>query len=86
MLPSQWGDVASNVLRDRKGADCLFEIAGIPQDDGGYEQIEAGGAIGLVLEPPVAQLAELVEEERPSERVAGLTLVEPGLGATAQVE
>ena len=36
--------------------------------------------------PPVAQLAELVEEERASERVAGFSLVETSLGAPAQVE
>src|SRR3546814_18430626 len=64
----------------------MLEIAGVPQDDGGDEQIEAGGAIGLVFEPPVAQLAELVEEECAGERVAGLALVESGLGAAAQVE
>jgi ketopantoate hydroxymethyltransferase len=28
------------------------------------KQVEAGGAIGLVLELPIAQFAELVEEER----------------------
>src|SRR3546814_2272579 len=74
------------VLWDRRRAGRLFEIAGVPQDDGGDEQIEAGGAIGLVFEPPVAQLAELVEEECAGERVAGLALVESGLGAAAQVE
>ena len=75
MLPSQRGDMARNVFGDRQRPDRLFEITSVPQDDGGHEEIEAGGAIGLVLEPPVAQLAELVEEERASERVAGFSLV-----------
>jgi hypothetical protein len=35
----------------------------VPQDDGGDAQVEAGCAIGLVREPPITQLAELVEEE-----------------------
>src|SRR3546814_5983244 len=60
-------------------------IAGVPQDDGGDEQVEAGGAIGLVLEPPITQFAELVEEERACERVAGLALVEARLGTPAQI-
>ena len=75
--------MASNVFRDRQRPDCLFEIAGVPQDDGGHKEIEAGGAIGLVLEPPVAQLAKLVEEERTGERVARLALVKASLGAPA---
>src|SRR3546814_2092953 len=49
------------------------------------EQVEAGGAIGLVLEPPITQFAELVEEERACERVAGLALVEARLGTPAQI-
>src|SRR3546814_7850543 len=48
--------------------------------------IEAGGAIGLVFDPWVAQLADVVEERCAGERVAGLALVESGLGAAAQVE
>lgn len=63
MLPS-YGRCDEQCASDRKGADRLFEIAGVPQHDGGHEQIEAGSAIGLVLEPLVVQFAELIEEER----------------------
>lgn len=70
MLPSQRSDVARDVLRDRQRTDRLLEIAGVPQDDGGDEQVDAGSAIGLVLEPPVAQLTELVKEERAGDRTA----------------
>jgi hypothetical protein len=78
--------VAGSFGRHGHAGDGLFEVAGVPQDDGGYEQVEAGGAIGLVLEPAVAQFAELVEEQRAGERVARLSLVESGLGAPAQVD
>src|SRR3546814_8405720 len=64
----------------------LFEIASVPQDDGGDEQVEAGGAISLVFELPITQFAELVKEERAGERVAGFALVEARLGAPAQVD
>ncbi len=37
-----------------------LKIAGVPQDGRSDQQVEAGCAIGLVLEPPITQLAELV--------------------------
>lgn len=86
MLPAQWRDVACDFVGCADVRQRHFEIASVPQDDGGDEQVEAGGAIGLVLEPTIAQFAELVEEERAGERVAGLAFVEARLGAPAQVD
>ena len=60
MLPAQWRDVARDLVGSAHVSQRHFEIAGVPQDDGGDEQVEAGCAIGLVLEPPITQLAELV--------------------------
>src|SRR3546814_18603517 len=40
----------------------------------------------MLFDPPVALLAELVEEECAVGRVAGIARVESGLGAAAQVE
>lgn len=77
MFPAQWRDVTCDFVGRADISQRHFEIAGVPQDDGGDEQVEAGGAIGLVLEPPITQFAELVEEERACERVAGLALVGP---------
>ena len=76
MLPAQWRDVACDFVGCADVRQRHFEIASVPQDDGGDEQVEAGGAIGLVLEPTIAQFAELVEEERAGERVAGFAFVE----------
>src|SRR3546814_10173494 len=86
MLPAQWCDVARDFVGRADVHQRPFEIAGVPQDDSGDEQVEAGCAIGLIFEPPVAQLAELVDEERAGECVAGLAVVESGLGASRSEE
>jgi hypothetical protein len=62
--------MARDLVRRSNVGQCLFEIAGVPEDDHGDQQFEAGGAVGLVLEPAVAQLTDLVEEERTGERIA----------------
>lgn len=49
MLPAQWRDVACDFVGCADVRQRHFEIASVPQDDGGDEQVEAGGAIGLVL-------------------------------------
>src|SRR3546814_19973660 len=85
MFPAQWRDVTCDFVWRADISQRHFELAGVPQDDGGDEQVEAGGAIGLVLEPPITQFAELVGEERACERVAGLALVAARLGTTAQI-
>ena len=43
-------------------ADCAAEIDGVPEDDGGDGEIEAGGTVALVFESPVADFAEAMEE------------------------
>src|SRR3546814_20037042 len=76
MLPAQWCDVARDFVGRADVHQRHFELAGVPQDDSGDEQAEAGCAIGLIFEPPVAQLAALVEEERAGACVAGRALFE----------
>src|SRR5208337_4274060 len=61
------------------------QIPGVPQDDRRDDEIEAGGAIGLVFERTIAQLAEAVEKDRPRERVARFALVEAETGAPTQL-
>src|SRR3546814_18338895 len=70
MLPAQWCDVARDFVGRADVHQRHHAIAGVPQDDSGDEQVEAGCAVGLILEPPVAQLAGLVEESS-EERRAG---------------
>src|SRR3546814_12924415 len=72
MLPAQWRDVARDLVGRADVSQRHLEIASVPQDDGGDEQVEAGGALSMVFEPPIAQFAELVKEGSTGERVGGL--------------
>ena len=63
-----------------------LQIDRVPEHDGGDHQVQAAGAVALVLEAPVAQLAQPVEEHRPCQRVLGLALVQPDLHAAAQLD
>ena len=45
--------------------DRLFQIDGIPQDDGGDHQIKATGAVTLIFKAAVAYFSQAVEEHRP---------------------
>ncbi len=69
MLPSERGEVGQQVIGHlldlAQGGDGAFEVAGVPQDDRGDEQVEAGGAVLLVLVGAVTDLAEPVQELRP---------------------
>ncbi len=96
MLPSKRGEVGQQVIGHvldlAQGGDGAFEVAGIPQYDRGDEQVEAGGAVLLVLVGAVADLAEAVEEDGACQAVAGFALVElltsraPQLGVVDPVE
>src|SRR3546814_14691648 len=69
MLPAQWCDVAREFVARADVHQRHFEIAGVPQDCSGDEQVEAGCAIGLIFEPLVAQLAEQIGSASCRERV-----------------
>jgi hypothetical protein len=56
--------------------DGTFEISRVPQDDRGDEQVEAGGAVLLVLVGAIADLAQPVDEDRASQTVTSLTVVQ----------
>ena len=62
----------------------VAEIDRIPTDDGRGDEIEARGPIALIFERPVADFSEAMKEHRPGERVARLTLVEPGVCSPPQ--
>ncbi len=68
-----------NIGSDAEVGGGHGEIARVPKDHGCDDEVQPGGAIRLVLEGSVAQLAELAEEDGASERVAGLALVQPAL-------
>ncbi len=88
VLPSERGDVGDELVGDGFAAgtqlvDGASQIHGVPENDGGDREIEAGGAVALVLERAFADFAEPMEEDGSLESVVGLALVEAGIGAPA---
>ncbi len=70
MLPAEWCDVGEQIVghMDTLGAEMLdgpFEVDGVPVDDGGGEQAEAGRPETLVLEGAVADFPLPMEEDSP---------------------
>jgi hypothetical protein len=64
-----------------QGGDGAFQIHSIPEDDGSNDEIEAAGAVALVLEASIAQVSlsakkdrtrEISREESSRKRAAGL--------------
>ena len=64
-----------NPLRSQVVHGAL-QVDGVPQDDGGDQQIEAARPIALVFVGAVPNFPESVEEHGPSQSVLLLTLVE----------
>jgi len=64
----------------------VFQVNRVPQHDGGRHQIEAAGAVALLLETAVAVFTQAVEKHGTGQRVARLTLVQPGMQAAAQLD
>ncbi len=58
-----------------QGGDSAFQVDRVPEDDGGDDQIEPAGAVALILEGSVAQVALPVEEHGTGECISGLALV-----------
>ncbi len=89
MLPAERSDVGEKLVGNDFAARTQFvdgagEIDGVPENDGGDGEIEAGGAIALIFESPVADFAEAVKEHGAREGIACFALVEPGVGSAAQ--
>ena len=55
----------------RKAATA-FKIYGVPKNDGGDNQLQAAGAVSLVLKAAVTEVALAIEEDGPRESVSGL--------------
>ena len=57
-------------------SDRALQVPGVPQDNRGDEQVEAGRPVLLVLIGAVADFAEAMDEHCARQAVAGLALVE----------
>jgi hypothetical protein len=76
--------VIRHILDFPQGGHGAFEVAGVPKDDCGDEQIEAGRAVLLVLVGAVSDFTQAMEEDGTRQAVAGLSLVEFLAGGAAQ--
>lgn len=90
MCPSQWRQVREirwpgfnpSLSQVVHGA---LQIDGVPQDDGGNQQIEAAGSIALILIGTIADFPESVEEHSPPQRILLVAFIESDMAAMAQL-
>lgn len=80
MFPAKRGRTEQQMVRDIFSlAYCIdgaFQISCVPQDDRGAQEIQAGGAVLLVLVGVITDFTEPVHEDCPGQAVAGLAFVE----------
>jgi hypothetical protein len=86
MLPAERRHVAHHLGAKAELGSRDLEVAGVPEDHGGDEEIQAGRPVDLVFEVAVAHFAKLAEEQSPGERIAGLTLVQSALRTPPKVD
>jgi hypothetical protein len=67
VIPAQRGDGRDEGVVDwpvpAQSGDRAFEVDGVPEDDGGGDQIEAAGPVALIFKRPIADLAEAVKKD-----------------------
>ncbi len=68
-----------------EGSNGPFEIDGVPENDGGNDQVQAACAVALILERAVAQITLPIEEHGTSQRISGLAFIESDLNTSAEV-
>jgi transposase len=89
VLPAQWRDVRKVDRGDWypflfEGLKSQIQIHGVPQDDGGHDQIQCHGAEVLVQLRPIADPAPAVETDGPFEGMMGFAFVQPHRHSPAQ--
>src|SRR5208282_5119716 len=84
VLPTQRRNVRKKLVGNDFAAraqlvDGAAEIGGVPQDDGGDGEIEAGGAVALVLEGPIADFARRWKNAARARALRASPLLRPAL-------
>ena len=90
MLPAQRREVLQQriihgLCMTPQRIDGPLQIHGVPQHNGRRDEVQAAGAVALLLEAAVPDFSEPVEEHRPGQRIARLALVQSDLHAPAQL-
>ena len=83
MLPAKRPNMGEKLVGNGFAARAKFidgaaEIDGVPKNDGGDGEVEAGSAVALIFEGAVADFAEPMEEYGARERIPRFALVESG--------
>ena len=68
------------------GRYCLTKVLGVPIDNDGGTQVEAGHAIVLALDRAVADFALASDAQSVIQGMVRLALVQPDLGAALHIE
>jgi hypothetical protein len=66
-----------------QGTDGALQINSIPKGDCDDDQVEAAGSVALVLEGPVPDFAESIEEHGVGQRIACLSFIQTGVDPSA---
>ena len=79
VLPAERGQMDEELIRNlldlAQGGNGAFKVAGIPEDNRGDEEVQAGGAMLLIFVGAVANFPEPMDEDGARQAVAGLALV-----------
>jgi hypothetical protein len=74
MFPAERGQVGEKLVRYlldlAHGGDGALKVSGIPEDNRGDEEVEAGGAVLLVLVSEIADFSESMDEDRSRQAIA----------------
>ena len=74
VLPTKGRQVSEKVVGDvfdlAQGGDGAVQITGVPQDDRGDEEVQAGGAMLLIFVGAVANFPKAVDEDGARQAVA----------------
>ena len=89
VLPAERGNVGEQFVRQRfalgaKLCNSVGQVDGVPEDDGGDREVEAGCTVALIFEGAVPDLAVTMKKQGAGERVSGLSLVETGVGTASE--
>ena len=76
---------ASALRRGSASIDRALQVHGIPQNDGGHDEIQATRTIALVFIGSAADFAEAIEEHPAAQRVVLLAFVQSYVTAAPQL-
>ena len=89
VFPSQWGKMREQfvIKIGCVGSDGLhgsLQIDGVPEDDGGAQEVEATGSVALIFKGAIPDFAQSVKENGSGEGVSRFPFIESHMNAATQ--